>query len=229
MEIPNSFTDTGPPIQPIVGVHSAAESSSTTSGGLRPEAVLITDARPHETKQVRFNEHEGRNEVSVITLGCPSVPNATILHQNPQIINTRNVQAYPPTVTRSPEQRRLQSLHQRNQFLTKSVQQLRTRHLSLLHTLQHQLPSPPHTQQSYYHPSTLAHSTPSSIPKFSKGEEEAIIIHAKMVIKEHIARLHAYNEIKDVAQGLMGMVADARGVRVAELYEGGEFGVAEKD
>jgi len=50
-----------------------------------------------------------------------------------------------------------------------------------------------------------------------------------MVIKEHIARLHAYNEIKDVAQGLMGMVADARGVRVAELYEGGEFGLVEKD
>jgi hypothetical protein len=55
------------------------------------------------------------------------------------------------------------------------------------------------------------------------------MIHVKMVIKEHIARLHAYNEVKDIALGLMGMVADARGVRVAELYEGGEFGVAEKD
>ena len=55
------------------------------------------------------------------------------------------------------------------------------------------------------------------------------MIHVKVVIKEHIARLHAYNEIKDGAQGLMGLVADARGVRVAELYEGGEFGVAEKD
>jgi len=55
------------------------------------------------------------------------------------------------------------------------------------------------------------------------------MLHTKAIIKEHIARLHAYNEIKDVAQGLMGMVADARGVRVAELYEEGEFGVGEKD
>ena len=99
----------------------------------------------------------------------------------------------------------------------------------MLHTLQRQLPSPRHTEQSNYHPSTLAHSTPSSIPKLSKDDEETVMIHAKMVIKEHIARLHAYNEIKDVALGLMGMVADARGVRVTELYEGGEFGVAEKD
>ncbi len=134
-----------------------------------------------------------------------------------------------PTVTLTPEQSRLQALKQRNEFLTETVQQLRTRHLSLLHTLHHQLPSPPHIEQSRYHPSTFAHSTPSSIPGLSKGEEEAIMLHVKAVIKEHIARLHAYNEIKDVAQGLMGMVADTRGVRVAELYEEGEFGVGEKD
>lgn len=52
---------------------------------------------------------------------------------------------------------------------------------------------------------------------------------AKEVIKAHIQRLHRYNEVKDVAQGLMGMVAEARGVRIGELYEGGEFGVGEGD
>jgi hypothetical protein len=55
------------------------------------------------------------------------------------------------------------------------------------------------------------------------------MLQVKAVITEHIARLHAYNEIKDVAQGLIGMVADAREVRLAELYEGGEFGVGKND
>ena len=39
--------------------------------------------------------------------------------------------------------------------------------------------------------------------------------------------LHDYNDIKDVGQGLLGMIADNRGVRVGELYE--EFGVGIAD
>jgi DNA repair protein Swi5/Sae3 len=39
--------------------------------------------------------------------------------------------------------------------------------------------------------------------------------------------LHEYNEIKDVAQGLIGMIADARGVRVVDCQE--EFGVGDGD
>jgi hypothetical protein len=39
--------------------------------------------------------------------------------------------------------------------------------------------------------------------------------------------LHNYNDIRDVGQGFMGMIADNRGVRVRELYE--EFGVGLKD
>lgn len=50
---------------------------------------------------------------------------------------------------------------------------------------------------------------------------------ANGVIKEHIALLHSYNEIKDIGQGLMGLVADKRGVRVADVME--EFGMGEKD
>jgi hypothetical protein len=41
--------------------------------------------------------------------------------------------------------------------------------------------------------------------------------------------LHQYNEIRDIGQGLIGMIADNRGVRIAELYESGEFGVGVKD
>ncbi|CAL5874074.1 uncharacterized protein PFLUO_LOCUS8361 [Penicillium psychrofluorescens] len=46
-------------------------------------------------------------------------------------------------------------------------------------------------------------------------------------VRQHIRLLHEYNEIKDVGQGLMGMIADARGVRVVEIHR--EFGVREKD
>jgi hypothetical protein len=46
-------------------------------------------------------------------------------------------------------------------------------------------------------------------------------------IKEHIDLLHRYNEIKDVAMGLLGLVAEKRGVRVKVLME--EFGIGEQD
>jgi DNA repair protein Swi5/Sae3 len=39
--------------------------------------------------------------------------------------------------------------------------------------------------------------------------------------------LHDYNEIRDIGQGLMEIVADNRGVRVREVYK--EFGVAGAD
>lgn len=46
-------------------------------------------------------------------------------------------------------------------------------------------------------------------------------------VNRHIRLLHEYNEIKDTAQGLMGLVADARGVRQVEVEK--EFGVKEGD
>ncbi|KAJ5263809.1 hypothetical protein N7478_011414 [Penicillium angulare] len=46
-------------------------------------------------------------------------------------------------------------------------------------------------------------------------------------VERHIHLLHEYNEIKDVAQGLMGMIADTKGVRVVEIHK--EYGVGGKD
>lgn len=48
-----------------------------------------------------------------------------------------------------------------------------------------------------------------------------------ITVKQHIRLLHDYNEIKDVAQGLMGLIAEARGVRQIEVQR--EFGADEKD
>jgi len=50
---------------------------------------------------------------------------------------------------------------------------------------------------------------------------------AAETVKKHIKLLHDYNDIRDVGQGLVGMIADNRGVRIGELY--GEFGVGLKD
>ncbi|KAL4788016.1 Swi5-domain-containing protein [Aspergillus varians] len=46
-------------------------------------------------------------------------------------------------------------------------------------------------------------------------------------VKRHIRLLHEYNEIKDIGQGLMGLIADARGVRQVDMLK--EFGVAVSD
>jgi len=50
---------------------------------------------------------------------------------------------------------------------------------------------------------------------------------AAVTVKRHIKLLHDYNDIKDVGQGLIGMIADNRGVRIGELYD--DFGVGLKD
>ncbi|KAA8910881.1 DNA repair protein [Sphaerosporella brunnea] len=42
-------------------------------------------------------------------------------------------------------------------------------------------------------------------------------------VRHHIALLHEYNEVKDVALGLLALVAEARGVTLASVAA--EFGV----
>lgn len=50
---------------------------------------------------------------------------------------------------------------------------------------------------------------------------------AQATVSKHIKLLHKYNEIRDVGQGLVGLIADQRGVRIVDVYE--EFGVVEGD
>jgi hypothetical protein len=57
--------------------------------------------------------------------------------------------------------------------------------------------------------------------------ETDIMAAANKIVKEHIKLLHEYNEMKDVGQGLMGLIADQRGVRIVEVQE--EFGIDAKD
>jgi DNA repair protein Swi5/Sae3 len=50
---------------------------------------------------------------------------------------------------------------------------------------------------------------------------------ADAIVRRHIRLLHDYNEIKDVGQGLMGLIADARGIRHVDVQA--EFGIGSKD
>lgn len=72
---------------------------------------------------------------------------------------------------------------------------------------------------------------PSGLPFPSDWTDEQkakqALATANAVIKEHISLLHGYNEIKDIGQGLLGMVAEKRGVRVKDIME--EFGVGIND
>jgi hypothetical protein len=47
------------------------------------------------------------------------------------------------------------------------------------------------------------------------------------IVKDHIKLLHEYNELKDVGQGLMGLIAEQRGVRIVEVQD--EFGIDAND
>lgn len=46
-------------------------------------------------------------------------------------------------------------------------------------------------------------------------------------VKRHIKTLHEFNEIRDIAQGLIGLIAESRGVRVHDVYP--EFGLDSDD
>lgn len=57
--------------------------------------------------------------------------------------------------------------------------------------------------------------------------ESDVMLAANELVKKHIKLLHQYNELKDVGQGLMGLIADQRGLRIVEVQE--TFGIESQD
>ncbi|KAH7122712.1 Swi5-domain-containing protein [Dendryphion nanum] len=54
-----------------------------------------------------------------------------------------------------------------------------------------------------------------------------VVAAANKIVKKHIKLLHEYNEIKDVGEGLMGLIAEQRGCRIVEVQE--EFGIGGRE
>ena len=48
-----------------------------------------------------------------------------------------------------------------------------------------------------------------------------------IIVRRHIRLLHEYNEIKDIGQGLMGLIADAQGLRQVDVQN--QYGVGNAD
>lgn len=73
-------------------------------------------------------------------------------------------------------------------------------------------------------PSTIAIPILSAVTPTDIDEALAL---ARSTIKRHIHLLHSYNEIRDVGQGLFGIIAEQKGVRIVKVME--EFGVGNDD
>jgi len=74
--------------------------------------------------------------------------------------------------------------------------------------------------------SESASEEPTEQPVTPQDTAEALLL-ARTTIKRHIRLLHGYNEIRDVGQGLFGILAEQRGVRIVQVME--EFGVGVDD
>ena len=60
-----------------------------------------------------------------------------------------------------------------------------------------------------------------------QAQVQATLATAHTIVQTHIRLLHDYNAIKDIGQGLFGLIADSRGLRLREIHE--EFGVDDSD
>ena len=111
---------------------------------------------------------------------------------------------------------RLTALDTRKAALTQTLADLKSERLSL--ASQTKLPSG----------LPLATTNPSTGLPLSEDEILAAALKSSnAVVKEHITLLHKYNEIKDIGQGLMGLIADKRDCRVKVVMD--DFGMGEKD
>ncbi|PGH13939.1 hypothetical protein AJ79_03354 [Helicocarpus griseus UAMH5409] len=68
---------------------------------------------------------------------------------------------------------------------------------------------------------------PPDQTKLSNTETDTAFKDPTAIVQRHIRLLHEYNEIKDIGQGLMGLIAEARGVRHVDVQR--DFGIGEKD
>jgi hypothetical protein len=62
----------------------------------------------------------------------------------------------------------------------------------------------------------------------SEGDEvKRTVALANAVVKKHIALLQKYKEIKDIGQGLMGLIAESKDVRIKTVME--DYGLEADD
>ncbi|KAM7203126.1 Swi5 domain containing protein [Rhypophila sp. PSN 637] len=61
---------------------------------------------------------------------------------------------------------------------------------------------------------------------FQNGDSQT---QPKEIVQRHIRLLKEYNDMKDVGQQIIGLIAENRGVQIKTLYEGEDYGVTAED
>lgn len=76
-------------------------------------------------------------------------------------------------------------------------------------------------QDEYYYLSAPLHEVERKLyeQKNEKLLDELCVKDVKKEIKDYIKKLNSYNEAKDVAECLMGKIADLKGTAIKEIHE----------
>ena len=102
------------------------------------------------------------------------------------------------------------------------------RMLSSIEVLKSNVSSTESQLSAKLHEITKIESFQSSQQSDTKTDtDKAAQAHAQSIINKHISLLKRYNEIKDIALGMLSLIAEKEGKRLAEVME--ERGVSEKD
>jgi len=233
----NAFKDSGI-IDAVSKLNQLTESPTSPMEQNTPEIINSLD---------NIEESQIEVEASRNIQATPPIPTSSILIQSTQESSSSSDQQSQQDSTHeqtpelpipilTPEQKRLVTVQSRNQALNATLADLTSQRTALLHTLaqhlsSHTLANIPSISQvpvsEPYHPSIPSHGTALLAPITPDDDDDKLMTETRKVIKDHIGRLHRYNEIRDVGQGLIGMIADQRGVRIIDCQE--EFGVTSGD
>jgi DNA repair protein Swi5/Sae3 len=175
----------------------ATQAAATTT---KTAAVAPT---PSDSTVSRHASETSANPTPKIPPSSSSTPNP---HSPPSRSSPSSSSSSPPNPATNPAASNLTSkiAHLQTQITTLE------RELSTTHA---QLESKLTSKTKISHPAPAPDPDPASA--------------AETIVKRHIKLLHDYNEIKDVGLGLMGLIADARDVRLGPVMD--EFGVDAKD
>ena len=107
--------------------------------------------------------------------------------------------------------------------------------LATIETLKSKTTSTETQLSTKLHMITQLSSFPISFPapelrtdqEINQDQEKAALKHAHAIINKHISMLKQYNEIKDIAMGMLSLIAEKEGKRLVEVME--ERGINEKD
>lgn len=203
---------------------SSQEGAGAGAGSAMPPPGLTPSTRndPGNTAAEPNHAPEGLSDESA-TPTQPATSDNRVLGQSSELaINPTSSSTMPPPTS---------SLNPQSAAILTKISALE----SQLTTLRAELSSTQTQLNAKIKSNSQSHSSSSSHPlaatsshhfsQLDPSTETSAL--ASSMVARHIKLLHEYNNIKDVGLGLMGLIADGRGCRLAAIME--ELGVGGKD